>query len=323
MRGKPVALQPGYHSLVTLVDQLEYLPGPRRYPDCLTQRSLAAILEWCQQYGPLGVLLARWESISLAPQQQGVGRWSQQRYIKAFGQIIQVQTATGDVQDRRGMVSIHGLDDLTQVEESASKNWGRFFPSVEVSKRDAFPYPQPYTANFCHLYGEPLSDFCKAAQLLAGAISHLSRTQPEINGDQRFAREQALDTINVLRPPVTSVLDFEDNGTIKARRVAPTLLASFAEMFGQDLLYGRLTLQCTCCGKAFVSSAYQAQYCSVTCRLRRQKRRLRAQMKQAKALRAQGQSLRQIAALLHQPRAIVKGWLGSAKSKAKANTEKH
>jgi len=66
-------------------------------------------------------------------------------------------------------------------------------------------------------------------------------------------------------------------------------------MFAQDLVYGRTTLPCTCCGTPFVLSAYHAQYYSVTCRLREQKRRLRAQMKQAKALRAQGQSLRQIA----------------------------
>jgi nitrogen-specific signal transduction histidine kinase len=80
-------------------------------------------------------------------------------------------------------------------------------------------------------------------------------------------------------------------------------------MFAQDLLYGRTILQCTSCGTLFLSSAYQAQYCSVTCRLREQKRRLRAQMKQAKALRAQGQSLRQIAAAVRQPLGTVKGWL--------------
>jgi hypothetical protein len=98
-----------------------------------------------------------------------------------------------------------------------------------------------------------------------------------------------------------------------------SLLASFADMSAEDLVYGRPTLQCTCCGTPFVSSAYQARYCSVTCRLREQKRRLRAQTKQAKALRHQGHSLRQIAASVGQPLAIVKGWLGSAKGKPASN----
>lgn len=73
-------------------------------------------------------------------------------------------------------------------------------------------------------------------------------------------------------------------------------------MFAQDLLYGRSVLQCTGCGTLFVSGNYQARYCSVTCRLREQKRRLRAQMKQAMTLRAQGHSLKQIAVSLSQPR---------------------
>jgi hypothetical protein len=107
-----------------------------------------------------------------------------------------------------------------------------------------------------------------------------------MEGDPKLARAQAVDTINLLRRPIASVLDFEETGPVKTRRVAPSLLASFAEMFVQDLLYGRTILQCTCCGTLFTSGAYQAQYCSVTCRLREQKRPLRAQMKQAKALRA-------------------------------------
>jgi hypothetical protein len=97
------------------------------------------------------------------------------------------------------------------------------------------------------------------------------------------------------------------------------LLASFADMFAQDQLYHRPTLQCICCGTPFVSSAYQALYCSVPFRLREQKRRLRSQMKQARALRADGRSLPQIAAAVNQPLAIVKGWLGSAKRKPKLN----
>jgi hypothetical protein len=311
----PAAAQPGYQSLLKLVHQLEYLPGQKHSPDRLTQKSRALILEWCQQHGLLGVLLSRWEAIRLAPQHGDADRWMQRSYFRGFGQVIQVQRTKGDVRDQTANVLIRGLNDLTLEEESPSQTWSRFFPSVEFSKRDTFAYPQPYTVEFCQLYGEPLFDFCKAAKLLVGAISHLGRKQPKIEGDPKLAREQALDAINLLRRPIASVLDFEENGSVNPRRVAPSLLASFADMFVQDLVYGRRVLPCTCCGTLFVSSAYQARYCSVTCRLREQKRRLRAHMKQAKTLRAQGQSFRQIAASVGQPLAIVKAWLGSTKGK--------
>jgi hypothetical protein len=302
-----------YQSLIKLVDQLEYLPGQIRYPDCLTQKSQASILEWCQQNGLLGVLLSRWEAIRMAPREGRPDRWSQQSYFRGFGHVIQVQTRTGDIEDRMATVTIHRLNGVELIEEPPGKTWGRFFPSVEFSKRDSFAYPQPYTVEFCRLYGEPLFDFCNAARLLVGAISHLGFKQPEIK-DPKLARKQANDTINLLRRPVASTTELEEDGSWKPHRVSPSLIASFADMFVEDLLFGRTIVRCSCCGTLFVSSNYQAHYCSFLCRLREQKRRLRAQMKQAKALRAQGQSLRQIAAIVGQPREIVKRWLGSLKT---------
>jgi hypothetical protein len=311
----PASAQPDYQSLLSLVHQLEYRPGHVRYPDCLTQKSQDLILGWCQHHGLLGILLSRWEAISLAPQPDRAGLWTHHRYFRGFGDVLQTQDSSGDVSDRTPSVFIHGLNDLILTEERPSDTWSRFFPSVEFSKRDSFPYPRPYTVEFCELYGEPLMDFCKAAKLLVDAISHLRRKPAEIKGDPKVAREQALDVINLLRRPIASVLGSEQDGSLRTRRVAPSLLASFADMFADDLSYGRPTLQCRCCSKLFVSSAYQAQYCSVSCRLRDQKRRLRAQMKQASALHAEGQSLAKIAASVQQPLEIVKGWLKKAKRK--------
>ena len=186
---------------------------------------------------------------------------------------------------------------------------------MDFGERNTFSYPQPYTNAFCQLYGERLIDFCNAAKLLVGAMLYLSGKQRSIDDDPQLARQQALDTINLLRRPVSSVLDFKEDGSMKPRRVAPSLLASFADMLAQDLVYGRPTLQCGCCGMPFVSAAYQSQYCSATCRMRGQKRRLRAQMKKAKALHGDGQSFQQIAATLHQPLRTVKGWLKDKKRK--------
>lgn len=304
----PAGSQPAYQSLMKLVHHLGYLPGQTPHPKYLSPQSRSLILGWCQQYGLLGVLLSRWEAISVARQQQRAHHWVQRTYSRGFGQVIHFREVSGDVSDRPATALVHDLNDLTLVEESPSKTWSRFFPSVKHSK-DTFPYPQPYTAEFFELYGEPLLDFCAAAQLLVGAISRLGGKSPDVKGEPKPADAQALNTINLLRRSVTSVMDFEKDGSVTSRPEAPSLLASFAEMFAQDLIYGRPTLQCICCGTPFVSGAYQAQYCSVPCRLREQKRRLRAQMKQAQNLRAQGKSLRQIAASVSQPLAIVKGWL--------------
>lgn len=304
----PAATQPAYQSLAKLVHQLKYHAGHKRYPDCLTEQSQNDILEWCQQHGLLGVLLSRWEAISLAPWRNSSGDWVQLRYSRGFGQVIQQREISGDAQDNKPSVLIHRLNDLSLVEEPPQKTWSRFFPTVEFAERNSFPYPAPYTDDFCRLYGERLMDFCNAAKLITGAMTHLGRRVADSKGGPDLARQQALDTINLLRRPVVSVLDLEDDQTVGARREAPSLLASFADMFAQDLAYGHAMLQCTCCGVAFVSSAYQAQYCSVNCRLRGQKRRLRAQMKKAKALHAEGQEPHQIAAAVGQPVSIVDGW---------------
>jgi len=163
----PGAAQPAYQSLLKLVHQLEYLPGQKRHPYGLTPKSQTLILEWCQQHGLLGVLLSRWEAISLAPQHYEKGdRWVQRKYVRGFGQVIQFQETTGDVKDGTATVLIHGLNDLKLKEEPPGETWSRFFPHIEHSKRDTFSYPQPYTLEFCQRYGEPLFDFCKAAKLL-------------------------------------------------------------------------------------------------------------------------------------------------------------
>jgi hypothetical protein len=315
----PAGIQPAYQSLMKLVHHLEYLPGHPPHPDHLSQQSQASILEWCQQYGLLGVLLSRWQAVRVAPQHKRADQWVQRSYFRGFGQTIESQEVTGDVSDRQASVLLHGLNNLTVIEESPGKTWSRFFRDVEFSKRDTFPYPQPYSMDFCQLYGEPVVDFCNAAKLLVGAISLLAGNTPVVNGEPKLAAAQALHTINLLRRSVTSVLDFDKDGSVRSRPEAPSLLASFAEMFAQDLIYGRPTLQCICCGTPFVSGAYQALYCSVPCRLREQKRRLRAQMKQAQNLRAQGKSLRQIAVSVSQPLRIVKGWLGHKKQKRLPN----
>jgi hypothetical protein len=147
-----------------------------------------------------------------------------------------------------------------------------------------------------------------AAQLFAGAMKHL----PVCNDEDPEANNQALNTINLLRRPISAIVDRRPKGDLQQIWETPSLLASFAEMFAQDIAYGRATRLCQCCQLPFVSSAYQARYCSPNCRQLQQKRNVRKQAKEARNLRAQGQTIRQIASALGQDLHIVKGWLAKA-----------
>jgi hypothetical protein len=295
---------PPYQSLLRLAPELK--PQADRYPDRLSQAAQESIVDWCQTHGPLGVLLSRWEAIRLAPQRTTGGQFASTRYVRAFGQQIYRFESSGDIGDRKPGVLLHGLNDVDLVEERLDKTWSRFFPVVEWKKRNTYAYPLPYTDKFCHLYAEPLSSFVHATQLFAGAVEHVASAQA---GHVSLASEQALETMNLLRRPISAVVERNAEGVLAQGWQTPSLLASFAEMFVQDMAFGLAARLCECCQLPFVSGAYQARYCSLVCRQRQQKRNVREQAKQAHSLRAQGQSIQQIAAALGQKPYIVKGWL--------------
>jgi hypothetical protein len=73
-----------YEDLAKLVSQLQ--PASPKRPNRLTKGSEMAISEWCQRNGPLGILLARWESITLATQAGRITEFTPTRYERAYGQ---------------------------------------------------------------------------------------------------------------------------------------------------------------------------------------------------------------------------------------------
>jgi hypothetical protein len=292
-----------------LMHELEYKPGPRRYPERLTPESLSRITKWCEEHGPLGILLSQWEAIRLAPVANASGNFARQVFVRGPGQQIQDSSISEATRTGRARVLLHELIDITPRNERPGQTWGKFFPAVSLGKKDTFQYPIPYSDEFCSLYAERVFDFCQAARLLTGAMLHLQRsTQPPVENPD-LARGQALETINLLRRSVSSVLEFDKEENPIAVWESPSLLASFAEMYVQDLMYGRPALTCACCGAPFVSDAYQAQFCSLACRYRGQKRRLRQQMRHAKLMHGAGKSAKQIAAKLDQDPDVVARWL--------------
>jgi hypothetical protein len=307
-------VQPAYQSLLQLVRRIKFHPGPRRFPQCVTEDSQAEILDWCTQHGLLGVLLSHWEAITLAPQRSESDTWIQHRYLRAQGQTVEDIISSGDVSERPPSVLIRDLRNFQLVEETPHHTWARFFPSVELEKRNTYAYPLPYTDEFCHLYAEPLFFFCTAARSLAGAITHLASPSSPGEHHDLLAQKQAADLINFLRRSLSPVVDVNSEGVFQQHWEAPSLLASFADMAVQDVALDQATLVCEACGLPFVSGAYQAKYCSVRCRHRKQKSNLRQQMRQARSLCAQGQTIREIALMLEQKPQIIKGWLAARKS---------
>jgi hypothetical protein len=297
-------IPPPYQSLLRLAPELT--PQAQRYPARVSQAAQESIVDWCQKHGPLGVLLSRWEAISLAPLRADGGQFTSTRYVRAFGQQIYHFESSGDVGDRKPSILLHGLNDLELVQEALDKTWAKFFPGVEWRNRNTHPYPLPYTDEFCHVYAEPLSSFVRATQLFAGAVEHVASPP---SGDVSLASQQALETINLLRRPISAVVERNAKGALEQGWQTPSLLASFAEMFVQDVAFGRAARLCECCQLPFVSGAYQARYCSPACRQRQQKRNVREHVKQAQSLRAEGRTIQQIAAALGQKPYVVKAWL--------------
>ncbi len=318
--------QPAYSELTRLASKLNADPATKGYFRDLSQESESAILAWSGGHGLLGVLLSRWESVTLSPRSTGPDPniRIQERYLRGYGTTIcRVQTK-GDLPEARSCVLIHPLHELTTKEEPLTDTWACFFPSVPEQKRETFAYPAPYTQEFWELYAEPLSEFWRAARLFAGAVQHLGASAKPIPGGARarteteaLARAQAVEVLNLLRKDVSQVLLDEDGG-LRQEWVSPSLLASFAEMFILDLMAGRRSRYCECCGLPFIWESYQARYCQIACRFRQQKRNLRAHLKQARASFLEGQTIRQISKTLGEAPESVQRWVAGLKRGRKA-----
>jgi len=89
-------------------------------------------------------------------------------------------------------------------------------------------------------------------------------------------------------------------------------------MFILDLLAGKRSLYCECCGLPYLWQSYQQRYCETACRLRQQKRNLRAHIKQARASFLKGQTIRQISKTLGEAPESVQRWVAGLKRGRKA-----
>ena len=166
-------------------------------------------------------------------------------------------------------------------QEPLGYSWARFFPDVPTEQRETFQYPVPLSEAFWRLYAEPLDAFVNAAVTLRNALYGLAHVKPvaEASKEENSWVRCGEKILYALLAPVSPALELLDDGKFQQRWVSTSLLASYAMMAFLDLVEER-PLRCEVCGKLFVSGAYQARYCSPTCRHTAQKRAYRERRKQ-------------------------------------------
>ncbi|MGH7788578.1 MAG: hypothetical protein ACRERC_17035 [Candidatus Binatia bacterium] len=136
-----------------------------------------------------------------------------------------------------------------------SETWGRFFPMTKDPTTHL--YPPPGTVEFAAAYAEPVVEFLAAAATLRDAL--MAAATPT-------AAAADLTLLNRLHDNVVRHVVRGGNGAAELAWAAPSLLSAFAVMLVEDLVAGGTLHRCAECEAPFLSSAYQARFCTPTCR---------------------------------------------------------
>lgn len=163
------------------------------------------------------------------------------------------------------------------------------FRSMSFKEFRDYPLPLPLSREFWLGYTEPVFAIVHAAAWLRQALLKIKTMEegtptaqdgeePKAAGEhdrEEMAWEGAGMLAN-LTGTVSPVLAYDDTRQhFRLGWIFPSLLSSLAMMITQDLAEDHTLHICEVCGAPFISSAYQALYCSSRCRFRMQKRRQR------------------------------------------------
>ena len=180
-------------------------------------------------------------------------------------------------------------------QESGSGRWIGYselyahFKSRSFREFRGFPLPLPLTREFWLAYTEPVFALVHAAAWLRQALLKIKtmeeanpatedREQVEAAGqdDREEVAWEGAGMLANLTGTVSPVLAYDEVAQhFRLGWIFPSLLSSLAMMITQDLTEDHRLHVCEVCGAPFISSAYQALYCSSRCRFRMQKRRQR------------------------------------------------
>ncbi|MBA2669254.1 MAG: hypothetical protein H0U67_02660 [Gemmatimonadetes bacterium] len=233
------------------------------------------IIEWCGQYGLLGILHQRVETVIFPPRviQADSGSFDiwQGELIRTPGGWQSrgeehLETEPQEYHPREPGVWWHPISSLDITREEFETGWGRFFPSVTA---DDFSDVEvlPDAPTFFEQYQEPLRDFLEAAAELTVPILALGRRTK----DETAPRENAivaLACLSGIASATRSRFRLTSDGEILEHWVAPNLLSALAMKALRDMAGGHEFLRCENhkCRGLFTSRAYQARYCSTRCR---------------------------------------------------------
>ena len=305
------ARTPPYGALLGLMQSTRFEPveGPGRLIT-LAPDSETRLTDWCAQHGLLGVLLHRAQTVTLAP------RWrilegTEDALIPAQQQLVRTNQGwmrterqhsrpgeqftdrvIGGLVAPRHQAPRHWPEPSALVQdlrmgawttEALSPTWARFFPHVPDEEREIYPYPLPGTDAFWEIYREPVLDFYAAATFLLGAIRTLAGlpSGAAVPSEQAPETQLAIDGLNRFLGPVGPAAVLGANRQLRQQWSTSSLLGAYAMMALMDTTEARRPRLCDNCGALFVSKAYQARYCSETCRHTFQKRRYRRRMKES------------------------------------------
>ena len=277
-KGQAGRSQP-YQSLLQLAQEIDFdlANGTVR----LAGNGEDRILEWCAQYGLLGLLLHRVEGVvrlnleclpSAAYPMMKATKFT--RTSRGWQETIHFPASLGT---RPGVYLRKDIQDHELTFEPLGETWARFFPDVPDNAINTYDYPTPFSPEFWQQYAEPVAGFSIAARGFRDAVD-IART---IGSQRRVSEEdqprvlQAEDLINALAAPARPLLYAAAKG-YGFGYACHSLLAAYAMMVELDLSSARL-LECANakCRSLFVTKAAAGKYCSRTCRGNVQMRKYR------------------------------------------------
>lgn len=247
------------------------------------------ILQWCNEYGPLGLVPVLSSEIRLGHAEYHYregGKWftyfEGRDQERRFSTTTRPQIESGEkdsvtrpVDGRRPEQRITWLSDSVHEYERTALSEKRVFFDPWYCSEGFSPW-RPGSIAFWRVYAEPVQEIAYWCRVFTNAVNWLSGSTRR---DDFF--KESFRIIKNLAESVTPSFELYPTRTVvlDEARISPGLLASYALMFAWDLVEERCVIQCKRCDRYFVSDEHRARYCSPRCRSTAQSRRYRANKK--------------------------------------------
>ncbi len=264
----------------------------------LSREGETKILAWSNEYGLLGLLPIRVQSIELPAQYIGndmiaplvpglprARRALRRSYFQIAGSWVSQSKAT--LEPWPASPAQSARRDLSTIYE-----WNEFEYKAEQTVHAIQPYyreqvgidrfPCPFSKEFWPLYQEPVQEWTNAVASFVESLQLVSDHAHELREKGRFENESAgwaLWRLRALASKETASFSFGPR-LLEDDACSASLLSALARMFLLDIQAGRRLLHCDSCRRIFVSNEIKAKYCQISCRIAAQGRRQRAQRKE-------------------------------------------